>query len=178
MRIRNTTVMLAVAFLPQLAAAQASPIADAFRGVTAEEARNIIAAAELMPADKYSYRPTPAQMSFAMVVEHLSEGNDDLCGLIAGKKAPARTPVDTTAGKAALVARLKDTFSFCTTALATLDDSKLGEQLPWFGSGTRSRGVAILSTTLDWGDHYSQAAIYLRLNGVLPPTARPHTGGT
>ncbi len=110
-----------------------------------------------------------------MIVEHLSEGNDDLCGMITGKKAPTRSTVDTTAGEAALVARLKKTFEFCTTALAALDDSKLGEQLPWFGSGTRSRGVAILATTLDWGDHYSQAAIYLRLNGILPPTARPKT---
>ena len=172
MRIRTSAVTLAVALLPHLAAAQGSPIAYAFRGVTAEEGGNLIAAAELMPADKYRYRPTPAQMSFAMIVEHLSEGNDDLCGMIAGKKAPTRITVDTTAGKAALVARLKETFKFCTTALATLDDSKLGEQLPWFGSGTKSRGVAILATTLDWGDHYSQAAIYLRLNGILPPTAR------
>lgn len=96
------------------------------------------------------------------------------CGLVAGKKAPTRSTVDTTARKDVLVARLTETFTFCTTVLATQDDSKLGEQLPWFGGGTQSRGVAILSATLDWGDHYSQAAIYLRLNGILPPTAKPN----
>jgi hypothetical protein len=111
-------------------------------------------------------------MSFAMIVQHLSEGNDDLCGLVAGKTAPARTTVDTTASKAALVARLKETFAFCTTAVATLTDSHLGEPIPW-GNGTRPRAEAVLATTLDWADHYSQMAIYLRLNGILPPTARP-----
>ena len=57
MRLESKIFPLAVAFLPQLAAAQASPIADAFRRVTAEEGKNLIAAAELMPADKYSFRP-------------------------------------------------------------------------------------------------------------------------
>ena len=42
-----------------------------------------------MPADKYSFRPTPAQMSFAMVVTHLAQGNDYLCGKIGGRTAAA-----------------------------------------------------------------------------------------
>jgi hypothetical protein len=25
----------------------------------------------------------------------------------------------------------------------------------------------------EWGGHYSQLAVYLRLNGLLPPTAKP-----
>ena len=74
--------------------------------------------------------------------------------------------------KEALVARLRETFRFCDEALATIDDSKLGEALPFFGGHTRSRASVMTLTTGDWADHYSQAAIYLRLNGLLPPTAR------
>ena len=44
-----------------------------------------------------------------MVVDHLSKGNDYLCGAIAGTKAPTRAKVDTTAGKDAQLARLKET---------------------------------------------------------------------
>jgi len=131
-----------------------------------------MAAAEEMPADKYSFRPTPAQMSFAMVVEHLAKGNDYLCGAIGGAKAPTRATVDTTASKEALVARLKETFQFCDQALAAIDDAKLGEQIPFFGGRPMARAGIMTLTTADWADHYSQAAIYLRLNGLLPPTAK------
>jgi hypothetical protein len=32
--------------------------------------------------------------------------------------------------------------------------------------------LAFIGLIADWADHYGQQAIYLRLNGVLPPTAR------
>ena len=147
-------------------------MATAFRDNAAEMGKNLMAAAETMPADKYSFKPTPAQMSFADIVVHLARGNDYLCGAIGGVKAPSRSNVAATESKDALVARLKETFQFCDQALATLDDSKLGDQLPMFGGKTMSRAAVETLTTADWADHYSQMAIYLRLNGLLPPTAK------
>ncbi|HXM39068.1 MAG TPA: DinB family protein [Gemmatimonadales bacterium] len=174
--------MIAVALLPPALAAQttaaakspsASPVADALRAMEQRFARNLIAAAEAMPADKYNYRPTPAQMSFAQIQAHLAnEGNDVLCSKVAGVPAPQRTAVDTTASKEQLVARLKETFQFCESAFAHLDDSKLGEPIQLFGPNPFSRATAILITVGDWADHYSQEANYLRLNGVVPPTAQ------
>ena len=70
-----------------------SPVADAFRMELQRQAKNLIAAANEMPADKYSFKPTPAQMSFGDIVAHLIEGNDYLCGVISGDKAPARAKV-------------------------------------------------------------------------------------
>src|SRR5207247_4481462 len=94
-------------------AASANPVSDALRPVQQRSARNLIAAAEAMPADKYNYRPTPAQMSFAAIQVHLAnEGNDVLCGKSAGIEVPQRAKVDTTATKEQLVARLKETFAF------------------------------------------------------------------
>ena len=172
MSIRSYTVVLATALVSTAATARAqAPVASAFRDFEATEAKNLVAAAETVPAEKYSYKPTPAQMSFGDIVVHLSRGNDLLCGTIAGTKAPTRTPVAATASKAALVARLKETFDFCGTSLATLDDSKLSEQLTVFGQ-TMSRAGVMTITTGDWADHYSQSAIYMRLNGMLPPTAK------
>ena len=79
--------------------------------------------------------------------------------------------MDTTATKEQLIARLKETFAFCESAFAKLDDSKLSEPTPMFGMNP-SRAAAIMITVGDWADHYSQEANYLRLNGVLPPTAQ------
>jgi hypothetical protein len=168
---RIWTAAIVVALSPSFVAAQ-NPVAAAFRENAATMSKNLIAAAEVMPADKYAFKPTPAQMSFGDIVMHLSGGNDMLCGAIGGIKAPAREKIPNTAGKDVLVARLKETFQFCAHALASLDDSKLGEKLPMWGGEMMTRAAIETDATGDWGDHYSQAAIYLRLNGLLPPTAK------
>jgi hypothetical protein len=173
MRFRIPAVTLVAALLPTLAVAQGStPVAEAFRDNASKEGKNLMAAADLMPADKYAFKPTPAQMTFGEIQDHLAQGNDYLCSSIGGMKAPTRTKVAPTDGKDAVVARLKETFAFCDKALAGLDDSKLSEQLPFFGGKTKSRAAVMTLTTGDWADHYSQEAIYLRLNGLLPPTAK------
>jgi len=171
--------LLAAAALPlvQDAAAQGTPaaatapVSAAFKASTKQFAKNLTAAAEAMPADKYGFKPTPAQMSFGDVVAHLIQGNDYLCGAISGTPAPQRSKIAATDTKDALVARLKETFAFCDDALASLDDTKLAEQVPFFG-GPRTRADVMNLTTGDFADHYSQVAIYMRLNGLLPPTAK------
>ena len=169
---RLSLAALGLALVPCLAAAQASPVAKAFVDDAKDVGKNLMAAAEVMPADKYGYKPTPAQMSFGDIVVHLSQGNDFLCGAVGGKKAPARAQVKATDSKESLVKWLKATFQFCDEALAGLDDSKLSEQLPMFGGKTMSRAAVEMLTVGDWADHYSQMANYLRLNNLLPPTAK------
>ena len=172
MRIRILAMTTALAALPHLAAAQDAPVSQAFRDQASSASKNLIAAATEMPAEKYSYKPTPAQMSFGDIVAHLVEGNDYLCGVIGGAKAPARAKVTGASSKDALIGELKDSFAFCDQAFAKIDDSKLAEQLPFFGGKTRSRANIMFVTVGDWADHYSQSAIYLRLNNLLPPTAK------
>lgn len=170
---RVAVLLLAALALPALAAAQASsPVADAFRSYEQRSARNLVAALETFPADKYGYKPTPEQRTVADVAMHLAQGNDFFCSAISGVAAPKRDSIAATASKDQLVARLRETFSFCDTALAKLDDSGLSEELPFFGGRKVSRASMILITAGDWEDHYSQLANYLRLNGLLPPTAR------
>jgi hypothetical protein len=172
-RIHAAALAAAIALLPRASSAQqANPVADAFRDNASQMAKNLIAAAEEFPADKYSYKPTPAQLSVGDIVVHLSQGNDYLCGSIGGVKAPERAKVTVADGKPALIARLKETFAFCDQALAPLNDAKLGEALPFFGGKKMSRAAVMTLTTGDWADHYSQYSNYLRLNGLLPPTAK------
>jgi uncharacterized damage-inducible protein DinB len=174
MKLDARAVALVLTAVPALLAAQgaASPVADAFRTYEQRSATKLVAAAETMPADKYGYKPTPAQMSVADIVLHLAEGNDFFCSKIAGTTAPKRDSLAASAPKDKLVARLRETFDYCGTTLAKLDDSGLAEQLSFFGDRKVSRASMILITTGDWEDHYSQMANYLRLNGLLPPTAR------
>jgi hypothetical protein len=173
MRTASTLAALAALCLTTSATAQsAAPLADAFREMAGHQSKNLVAAAEEMPESKYGYKPTPSQMSFGDVISHLAEGNDYFCSNIGGVDTPKRTELAKDAGKDKKVARLKETFQFCETALAKLDDSKLGAKLPWFGKREISRAGMMLATAEDWGDHYSQLANYLRLNAISPPNAR------
>ena len=172
-RIYSAALAGALLLLPRVSSAQqGNPVADAFRDYAKQSAKNLIAAAEEFPADKYSYKPTPAQMSVADIVVHLAQGNDYLCGTIGGMKAPTRNKVAATDTKETLMSRLRETFAFCDQALASVSDSNLGESLPFFGGRSMSRAAIMTLTTGDWADHYSQYANYLRLNGMLPPTAK------
>jgi len=174
MYIRVSTAALALTLVSGIASAQsASPVAQAFRDDATSSAKNLIAAADEFPEAKYGFKPTPAQMSFGDIVVHLSQVNDYLCGKIGGMTPPTRTKIAATDKKDALVARLKETFEFCSQALTPLDDSKLGEMIPvFFSPKPMSRAAVMTETTADWADHYSQSAIYMRLNGILPPTAK------
>lgn len=167
------TTLLALVCLPAIAIAQNAPVSDAFKDNAKKMGQRLVAAADEFPADKFSYKPTDPQMTVGAIVAHLVEGNDFLCGTIAGTKAPARaTKPKGTDAKDALMGELKDSFAFCDKVLAGVDDAKLGEQLPFFGGKTQTRAAVMTITTGDWADHYSQLANYLRLNNMLPPTAK------
>ena len=169
---------LAICCLTATGAAQdpAAPVSDALRSIEQRAGKNLVAAAEEMPAEKYGFKPTPAQMSVGEIIVHLSEGNDYLCSKIGGMPAPKRSEVAAGAAKEKLVSRLKETFQFCESALAKVNDSRLDTKVPFFGNREVSRAHAMLAAVEDWGDHYSQLAIYLRLNGLLPPTAKRGQG--
>jgi len=153
-------------------AASSNPVSDALRMSLKRAEENLVAAAREMPADKYSYAPTPAQMSFGKLVLHIAGSNNFMCSTISGSKAPERSKLEPGDTKDKLVSALEESFQYCNTALANLTDSNLGEEVPFFGGRKISRAAAVLGLAEDWGDHYSLAATELRLNGMLPPTAK------
>ncbi|MFI5240014.1 MAG: DinB family protein, partial [Gemmatimonadales bacterium] len=88
----------------QLAAQEeANPVSAALKSDLQRSQKNLVAAAEAMPADKYGFKPTPAQMSFGQLVLHVAGSNEFMCATIAGTKAPQRAKVAATAAKDVLV---------------------------------------------------------------------------
>ncbi|HEX3986592.1 MAG TPA: DinB family protein [Acidobacteriaceae bacterium] len=157
---------------PLPAEATANPVVWSAKTLYERDAKNMIAAAEQMPADKYSYHPTPDQWTFGKLVSHVAQSNGGLCGALSGTTAPASVHVSDTASKADLVAGLKASFDFCGPVLDGLTDARLGEPLTVFHR-TMPRAMVLVLLPADLADHYSQMAAYLRLNGMLPPSAQP-----
>jgi hypothetical protein len=173
-----TTFVLSGVLCPMILAAQtpktsASPVSDTVRELLARESKNLIGSAELMPADKYAYRPTPQQMTFGSLLVHIVQTNVALCSLIADIPLAELPKLSDTDQKDTLVKAIKESFETCTAALAKVDDAQLSDELTMGGRKVGSRAAALITIATDWADHYSTAASYLRLNGILPPTAQP-----
>lgn len=152
-----------------------SPVSDFLREALVNREKNIVAAFEQMPADKYGYQPTPEQMTFGHLAAHVVSSNFFFCSNAGDVPRPKTEELKGTEDKDKLVAALKASFEFCHAALAKADDSKLNENITWFDGKPRPRAWASVTLFGSWADHYGTAAMYLRLNGLLPPTAKPET---
>jgi hypothetical protein len=161
----------------------ANPITTVFRGRTIGLQRNIAQAFDSIPESKFSYKPTPAQLSIGYIAQHLVSDNYFFCNNFGAMKATQSVKDTATADsikakwpKDTLVAKLKASLTFCENAFAQLDDAKLADQITLtFGTQSRTitRAGMVLGHALDLADHYSQLANYMRLNNILPPTALP-----
>src|SRR5271156_1772417 len=176
--MKRTFVIPALLFLAASAIAQTTcaqsktPVSTALRDILPGRQKNTVAAVEAMPAEKFSYKPSADQMTFGRLVVHMAETNNLLCGKAAAVPAPKVEEVKDTDSKDKLVAALKASFDFCADALSKMDDSKLGEMTAGLGGQQLSRARFALGIASNWADHYAEAAMYLRQNGILPPTAK------
>src|SRR5689334_8698406 len=159
---------VAVATLTTTAHAQrgyqpsANPVTDHVRRILPDTAKKMVAAAELMPADKYSFRPTPAQMSFGQLVAHIVQTNAAICAGAGALPIPDYVKIPDTSPKDELVAAIRKSFELCTEAFGKTMDPQLGEEVMMMGRATgMSRAAALVTITNDWADHYSTQAAYL-----------------
>jgi len=175
--VSDTQAQTATPSTPAAASPQASgpvknPVTTVLKTILPSRQKNIVAAVDAMPADKYSYKPTPDQISFAHLVVHIAESNNARCAQVADVPEPKVEELKETDSKDKLVAAVRASFDFCSGALTNVDDSKLGDVLD-FGRTQGPRAMAVFFLAGGWADHYGAAAMYLRLNGILPPTAQP-----
>jgi uncharacterized damage-inducible protein DinB len=185
-------VLLALALPASLAAQQpsggqpADPITAVFRTRTMALQRNLAEALDSIPERLFGYKPTPAQQTIGFIAQHLVTDNYLFCNAFGEMKA-TRAAEDTTTADSVkatwprdrLVAKLKESFTFCENAFAQLDDARLADQVTiTFRGQSRvvTRASMVLGHVVDMADHYSQLANYMRLNNILPPTALPRPG--
>ena len=126
------------------------------------------AAFDSIPANRYDYKPTPAQQTIGYIAQHLEDANYALCEQM-GDLRHSRTAKDSLADtvkarwpKDTLVARLEASLRFCDSALARVR-----------GIDTEGRARTLLAFETDLAEHYSQIAVYMRLLGMVPPSALP-----
>ena len=128
-------------------------------------------AAEQMPEENYSFKPTPDVRSFGQLVGHVANASYLFCSGIKGEQNPQTGDFEKTTAKAALVQALKDAFAYCDGAYQ-ITDTKATEEVSFFGSMKGSKLWALtLNAAHDW-EHYGNVVTYLRLKGLVPPSSQ------
>lgn len=159
---------VALAQAPAATTAPSGPAAEAMLSYNRLKP-NIIKAAEKMPADAYSFKPTPDIRPYSRVVNHITEAQFHTCTTLNGTKFdPKSVPADT-AGKDVIVDALKASFAECDKAYGALTEGTFTEVMT-VGNNKRSRiGMAWGNVSHD-NEQYAHLSLYLRMKGLLPPT--------
>lgn len=124
--------------------------------------RNLEAAADIMPADKYNFRLTAGQMTFAEWLNHSTQRNYSDCATLKSEPVPEAEKQAKLKEKAAVSQALKDSLAYCAAALQTVDDQKV--------TASPQMSYSFLHVIVHNNEIYGNLAGYLRSNGIVPPS--------
>ena len=138
--------------------------------------RKLIAMAEDFPEDKYDFKTTPAQRSFAEQLLHAAGANYFFTTLALGQKPPAEEDPkrDQYKTKADVVAFVKKSFADGAAAIKTKGDGGMSDLVVDPDSHQQVRvGDMAWGFIEHSGEHYGQLVVYYRVAGMVPPESRP-----
>ncbi|MEA2544485.1 MAG: hypothetical protein QOH35_5851 [Acidobacteriaceae bacterium] len=151
-------------------AASSNPISASEKGFYTVVSGEVIAAAEKMPEQNYSFKPTPEVRSFGQLVGHVADAQYFFCSTATGETNPMKDIEKTKTSKADLVAALKDAAAFCNKAYAGMTDAQ-GSQIVKFMNYDMARLTVLSVNTAHTDEHYGNMVTYLRIKGIIPPSS-------
>jgi uncharacterized damage-inducible protein DinB len=157
---------------PTATSAPANPITTSERGLYGFLSGAVVRAAEKMPEENYSFKPTPEVRSFGQLVGHEADANYMFCSTAIGDTNPSKESIEKTkTSKADLVAAVKDAVAYCNKAFAGMTDAKGSEMVKVFGRMNLARLTVLSLNTAHTNEHYGNMVTYMRLKGIVPPTS-------
>jgi len=168
----RSVVVVALSILGTAAAAAAQPSFPPTSFLTPtkatwESTRNlVIGIVEVMPEDKYDFKPTPAVRTFRDNVIHLVAENYLFFGRVAGENLG--NPAQNLKSRDELLKALRESYDYGAKVWAGLTEEKALEMIEVRGQKVQ-RWSAILGAIQDNMNHYGNLVVYIRLNGLVPP---------
>jgi uncharacterized damage-inducible protein DinB len=157
------------------AAPPANPITASEKGLYSFVSNAVIGAAQKMPEENYSFKPTPDVRSFGQLVGHVADASYMFCSQAFGEPNPMKDIEKTKASKADLVAGVKDAVAYCNKAFDSMTDAKGSQMVKLFNFDMAKLTVFSLNTA-HTDEHYGNMVTYLRLKGIVPPTSENPPG--
>jgi hypothetical protein len=152
------------------AAAVANPIASSHSKMYTMLSGVVVAAAEKMPEENYSFKPVPEVRSFGQLVGHLADSQYYFCASAIGETKPAGGNEKSKTAKADLVAALKEAVAFCSKSYSGMTDEKGGEMVKMMNMDF-ARLTVLSANTAHIYEHYGNMATYMRIKGLVPPSS-------
>ncbi len=152
------------------AAPPANPITASERGFYSFVSTAVVSAAQKMPEENYSFKPTPEVRTFGQLVGHVADASYNFCSQAIGEANPGKDIEKTKTSKADLVAALKDSVAYCNKSFDSMTDAKGGEMIKLFNFNLARLTVFSINTA-HTDEHYGNMVTYLRLKGIVPPTS-------
>lgn len=139
-----------------------------------EIGHKLVAMAEDFPEDKYDFKPTPAQRSFAEQLLHAAGASYYFTNSVMGQKPPAGEDPkrENYKTKADIVAFVKKSVADGAAALQSKGEKGLMQTVPYAQQEVRVLDIAY-GLIEHSGEHYGQLVVYYRLAGLVPPESRP-----
>lgn len=159
---------------PPAATAPGSQVLAQLRGDWQAQKDTMMKIADAMPEGKFAYKSTPAQRNYGEQIMHVASVNVDLLKVLGGKAAAPSFAADSAKTKADILKALADSYDYGSALLSEQTEATILEQVAdspsWLGPASRARIYwSLLAHTMDI---YGQMAVYLRLNGIVPPASR------
>jgi hypothetical protein len=148
----------------------ANPITASEKGFYSFVSGAVVGAAQKMPEENYSFKPTPEVRSFGQLVGHVADASYSFCSQAIGEANPVKDIEKTKTSKADLVAALKDGVAYCNKAFDSMTDAKGSEMVKLFNFNIAKLTVLSINTA-PTDEHYGNMVTYLRLKGIVPPTS-------
>ena len=152
------------------AAPPANPITLSSKGFYGFVSGAVISAAQKMPEENYSFKPTPEVRTFGQIVGHVADASYNFCSQVSGEANPAKDIEKTKTAKADLVAALKDAVAYCNKTYDNMTDAKGAEMMKMFGFNLAKLTILSINTA-HTDEHYGNMVTYLRLKGIVPPSS-------
>src|SRR5215469_4416864 len=135
------------------AAPPANPITASEKGLYSFVSNAVIGAAQKMPEENYSFKPTPEVRSFGQLVGHVADAQYNFCALSLGEPNPVKGIEKTKTSKADLVAAIKDAVSYCNKAFDSMTDAK-GSEMVKFMNFNMAKLTVLSLNTAHADEHY------------------------
>jgi uncharacterized damage-inducible protein DinB len=152
------------------AAPPANPITVSEKGLYSFLSSAVVRAAEKMPEENYSFKPTPDVRSFGQLVGHVADANYMFCSQASGEANPVKGIEKTKTSKADLVAAIKDAVAYCNKTFDSMTDAS-GSEMVKFSRFNLAKLTLLSLNTAHTDEHYGNMVTYLRIKGIVPPTS-------
>jgi len=137
--------------------------------------RKLIAIAEDMPEDKYTYKPNPGSRTFLAQLIHASASMYYFTDTAQGKKPRFSDDpkLDDLQTRAQIVAFVKKCVQDGADVIKAKGDKGLNESVAAGGPTLTRLSDLAYGLIEHTGEHYGQLVVYYRINGLVPPESRP-----